>query len=122
MTNKRIVHSEAQSVVNKLLCLPLAIDQAAAFISHRPQMPLKSYLARYEKKAKELLGVNEHPWPDYELTCMTTWEISRSAIHKESRPAADLLQVCAFFNNDDIWGELLRRSFCFEEKLLSGSS
>jgi hypothetical protein len=108
--------------VETLHCLPLAIDQAAAFISLRPQMTFDAYLSRYERKAKELLGKNEHPWPDYTHTCMTTWEISREAVRETSRPAALLLQVCSFFNNDDIWGEFLRRSMYFEGKSLSGVS
>ena len=83
-------------------------------------MTFDTYLERYDTKAKELLSLNEHPWPDYKKTCMTTWEMSREAIREESRPAAVLLAVCSFFNNDDIWGEYLRRSMYFEGKLLSG--
>ena len=83
-------------------------------------MTFDTYLERYDTKAKELLSKNEHPWPDYTETCMTTWEISREAIREESRPAAVLLAVCSFFNNNDIWGEYLRRSMYFEGKLLPG--
>ena len=110
----------ARRVVEKLHYFPLAIDQAAAYISLRPQMTFDTYLERYETKAKELLSKNEHPWPDYTKTCMTTWEISREAIREESRPAAVLLAVCSFFNNNDIWGEYLRRAMYFEGKLLPG--
>src|SRR5258706_526241 len=91
------VWTQAQAIVKTLYCLPLAIDQAAAYISLRPQMLLQTYLVRYETMAKDLLGNNEHKYPSYELTCMTTWEISRVAIREKSRAAAGLLQVCAFF-------------------------
>ena len=110
----------ARRVVAKLHYFPLAIDQAAAYISLRPQMTFDTYLERYETKAKELLSKNEHPWPDYTKTCMTTWEISYEAIREESQPAADLLRVCSFFDNNDIWGEFLRRAMHFEGKLLPG--
>lgn len=114
------VWTQAQAIVKTLYCLPLAIDQAAAYISLRPQMKMETYLVRYNSTAKELLGNNEHQYPTYEFTCMTTWELSHDAIRGKSREAATLLQVCSFFNNDDIWGGFLRRSFYVEGQLQSG--
>jgi hypothetical protein len=114
------VRKGAEGIVRLLHCLPLAIDQAAAYIALRPQISLESYISKYEAMAKELLGNNEHKFPTYQLTCMTTWEISFNAIRNTSRPAALLLQACSYLDNDDIWGGFLRRSFYIESELQSG--
>lgn len=112
----------ARRVAEKLQYFPLAIDQAAALLSLYAHMSFNDYITRYDQQAKVLLSTNEHPWPDYSETCMTTWEISRSFVRKKSRPAAILLQVCSFLDNDDIWGDLLRRSFYFEGELVKGKT
>jgi hypothetical protein len=41
-------------------------------------------------------------------TVFTTWEISFAAINKTLPGAADLLLVCSFFANNDLWEELFR--------------
>lgn len=45
----------------------------------------------------------------------TTWEISFQAIKAENEAAADLLLLCSFLSNEDIWEEMLRRGQNLEE-------
>lgn len=90
------VRQEARKIVQKFECLPLAVDQAAAYIARNTTMPLERYLPRYEAKAKEILNDNSRLWPVYKQTCMTTWEMSFQAVREKSRQASVLLQVCSF--------------------------
>jgi hypothetical protein len=41
-------------------------------------------------------------------TIFTTWEISFAAINKTLPQAADLLLMCSFFANNDLWEGLFR--------------
>ena len=37
----------------------------------------------------------------------TTWDLSFQHIHKQNKSAAKLLQLWAYFDNQDLWFELL---------------
>ena len=84
----------------ELGCLPLAIEQAGAFVAESPGMTLRRYLELFRSRAGELLARGRQP--DYEATVATTWELAFQAVERASPLAAALLQVCAFVNPDDI--------------------
>lgn len=92
---------------------PLAIDQAGAYLRRRPHVPMREYIRKFERKEmdtrpRELLEQNENLWPDYPLTCMTTFEVSREAMDEENPHALQVLQHCSWLDRDDIWVEFLR--------------
>jgi hypothetical protein len=110
-----------QNVAAKLLqllgYLPLAIEQAGAYISvqrqslsHSGSQALRRYLDTYKKNAKSLL--QEHPrrsvWGYRNDTVFTTWEVSFNAIRKEAPRAAELLLSCGFVARSDIFEDMFR--------------
>ena len=92
---------------------PLAIDQASAYLRKRPFITLDDYILAYKNKLKEiqsreLLIRNENIWPDYSLTCMTTFETSRDAIQAANPDAPKVLQLCCWLDRDHIWIPFLK--------------
>lgn len=97
-------------LVEKLGRLPLAIEQAGAYICVR-KLSFKQYLQLYDDDKKGML--NQKPpnaaWSYRNGTVFTTWEVSFAAVSDESPESAELLLLCAWLANGDIWGDLLRR-------------
>ncbi len=92
---------QAARIVDALGGLPLALDQAGAYIEET-QCGLSQYLERYKTNSKELLQRRgdfplEHPDP-----VATTWQISFEEIEKRSTVAAELLCLCAFLSPESI--------------------
>jgi hypothetical protein len=83
--------------------LPLAIDQAGAYLN-RLSKPLSSFLPLFEANFKSTLSKKPPTalWQYGERTVITTWEISFQAIQSEDPEAARLLLLCSFLSNDDI--------------------
>jgi hypothetical protein len=82
--------------------LPLALDQAGAYISEQC-LDMDGYMDLYAEGRAHLL---RHRPPravwSYEETVFTTWEISFAAVSKLNTLAAKLLDVAAFFHSDDV--------------------
>jgi len=89
----------------KLGALPLALDQAGAYIYNR-QITFREYLNRFDKTFAELASKKppDSMWYYREDTVFTTWEMSFSALGPGGQ---ELLDLCAFFDNEDIPEELL---------------
>lgn len=100
----------AADIVKKLGYLPLAIDQAGAYIATR-EIPLQTYLELYEGNSQRIFGERpQNPlWSYRDQTVFTTWEISFQAIEEKNKKSAELLLLCSFLHNEDIWEEMLRR-------------
>ncbi|MCP5096507.1 MAG: tetratricopeptide repeat protein, partial [Chloroflexi bacterium] len=79
--------------------LPLAMEQAAAFM-HKQQMAPADYLAWF-KEQRDSLWANEDTPDDYPFTVATTWKIGFDHAQKQAG-AADLLHLCCFFAPDGI--------------------
>ena len=90
----------AKELAEKLGCLPLALEQASAFIETSGR-PMAHYLDLFEKRQSELLERGELS-TEYPDTVATTWSISFQNVERENKPAAELLRLCAFFAPDDI--------------------
>ena len=91
----------AKDIVEQLAGLPLALDQAAAYIEETG-CGLSGYLDLYRNHGPELLWrrgalVSDHPDP-----VATTWALSFENIEKANPAAAELLRFCAFLNPDGI--------------------
>jgi hypothetical protein len=96
--------------VQRLGQLPLAIHQAGAYL-HSLGKPLKDYLPLFERNMKHILSKKppEVTWAYRDDTVFTTWEISFKAIRDVNPKSAELLVVCSFLSNEDIWEDLLQR-------------
>lgn len=96
--------------------LPLAIDQAGAYIS-TCQISFKSYIDVYEKNFRRILETRPHSlaWSYRDKTVFTTWEISFNSIMVENKASAHLLLLCSFLHNEDIKDKILRRGLELEE-------
>jgi hypothetical protein len=100
-----IERNDALVIVQKLGALPLALDQAGSYISSM-QISYSQYLSRLNSAFAEIASKRppKYVWKYREDTVFTTWEISFAALG----PAAQqLLLLCGFFDNEDIWEGLL---------------
>lgn len=83
----------------KLGYLPLAIQQAGAYISAR-QLSLNEYLPKYQKGFEAVMKKRSRCPDNYGHTVYTTWQMSFDAVKKESNNAAQLLITYGFLSND----------------------
>ncbi|MFC6085033.1 FxSxx-COOH system tetratricopeptide repeat protein [Sphaerisporangium aureirubrum] len=95
---------DADELSERLGDLPLAIEQAAVWLSETG-MPISEYLQLFDEKRQELLSVE-----GAEIPVAAAWNVSFDRL-RESHPAAlQLLQVCAFFAPEPIPRSLLTRT------------
>jgi len=89
----------ANTIVNVLGCLPLAIAQAGAYIKNEC-IPTDRYLLHYHSQTRELelLGyINKVSWP-YRQSSATTWIGSFQAVEKKNPAAAHWLALYCFLD------------------------
>ncbi len=96
----------ALELVRELGGLPLALDQAGAYMEESPYS-LAGYVQLYKKERFALLKrrggiIEDHPEP-----VATTWRLSFEQVQQANAAAADLLRCCAFFDPDTIPEELI---------------
>jgi len=104
---KRTAQEEgAAELADALGDLPLALEQAAAYVE-ATGIALTDYLKLFQTRRRELWG-KEKPPEAYSETVATTWTLAMDQVRRESRPAADLLNLCAYLAPDDIPLSLLR--------------
>lgn len=92
----------AEAVAEALGDLPLALEQAAAYVDST-QISLAGYLSRLESKAPALFQRGSPS--GYEHTIATTWELAFAQLEQDPGCAA-LLFCCAFFAPERIPREL----------------
>ncbi len=99
----------------QLECLPLAIIQAAAFITGN-DMPVDRFITHLREGDEALIKILSRD-PEYELggsgptsSVAATWKLSFDQILKQNPQAADLLAIMIFFDRQRIPVEWLRRS------------
>ncbi|KAF1813703.1 kinesin light chain 1 [Eremomyces bilateralis CBS 781.70] len=108
-TSKReglIRDPDAVKLVNELDGLPLALATAGAYLEQMTTS-LAEYLRLYteswlklQKRSPELSSYEDR-------TLYSTWDISFKHVQKQNRLSAQLLQLWAYFDNQDLWFELL---------------
>jgi tetratricopeptide (TPR) repeat protein len=96
----------AQAIAHDLGGLPLALDQAGAYLEET-SCSLDDYHQLYQTRRKDLLGLRktlsaEHPEP-----VSTTWSLSFGHVEQANPAAAALLRFCAYLAPDAIPEELL---------------
>jgi len=96
----------ARKIVQELGGLPLALDQAGAYIEET-NCSLSRYLSLYQTRRASLLKrrgglVADHPEP-----VATTWSLSFERVEQTNQLASELLRFCAFLYPEDIPEELI---------------
>ena len=103
-------HKEAKNIVKRLGYLPLAIDQAGAFLYTR-EKPLRTYLPSFESSIKRVLSQKPGPrsvWP-YDETVFSTWELNFREIKTRNPKAAEIIILCSFLSNVEIQPDFIER-------------
>src|SRR5262249_54458738 len=98
----------AEQLVRLMDGLPLALDQAGAYIQET-RGRLLEYLQLFETKQGHLLsrrgeGASEHP-----ASVVATWSLSFGRVEQQNPVAAALLRCCAFVHPDAIPEELFTK-------------
>jgi tetratricopeptide (TPR) repeat protein len=96
----------AHELVTLMDGLPLALDQAGAYIEETGT-DLSRYLKLYKTQRKALLKRRSKFPTDHPEPVASTWLLSFQKIEKRNSVAADLLRFCAFLQPDAIPEELL---------------
>jgi len=115
---------EAKKIVERLGCLPLAVDQAASYLAFRqdPITKLGEFLGRYEAQREKVLKHLPHESWEYStidqtngstaLSAITTWEMSLQQLQwkcgNDTDSVIHLLSLCAFLAPTTI-GEFMFR-------------
>jgi len=97
---------DAGALAHELGHLPLALEQAAAYIEAADITP-PEYLDLFRTRREELWK-DEKPPLDYGKTVAATLTIAMQQVEKDAPAAADLLNLCAFLAPDDIPLSLFR--------------
>src|SRR6266571_2645464 len=97
---------EAMQISQQLGGLPLALDQAGAYVEETG-CRLQDYQRIYRQRRRELLKqrgglVRSHPEP-----VATTWSLSFRRVQEKQPAAAELLRLCAFLAPEDIAEEMI---------------
>lgn len=93
----------AESIVRELDGLPLALEQAGAYIEIN-QSTLQAYLKAYQQRQTAIL---QKPIQQYSRSVATTWSLNFEQVERDNPRAADLLRCLAFLAPDAIPEELL---------------
>jgi hypothetical protein len=99
---------EAKSIATQLDGLPLALDQAAAYIEETG-CGLRDYINLYRHHAPALLRYRGTLSSNYAYPVASTWILSFDNIQKANAASAELLLFCSFLHPDAIHEELLRK-------------
>jgi Tetratricopeptide repeat len=98
----------AHQLAKELGYLPLALEQAGAFIYER-KLRFADYLTSYRQRRLALLQRQLPKTGNYPESVATTWSLNFQAIEQTSPAAAELLRFSAFLSSDNIPQELLVR-------------
>ncbi|GGZ73837.1 FxSxx-COOH system tetratricopeptide repeat protein [Streptomyces echinoruber] len=95
---------EADQVATAVGDLPLAVEQAAAWLAETAT-PTGEYLRRLTEQTAAVLALNQAA--DYPETVAATWNISIERLKERSPASVRLLQLCAFLAPEPISSKLL---------------
>ncbi|GKT51713.1 nephrocystin-3 [Colletotrichum spaethianum] len=98
----------ANVLARRLDGLPLALSTAGAYLN-QVSTTCAEYLQLYDESWLRLQ--RESPQLlDYDQALYSTWGVSFNHIQQQSRGAAMLLRLWAYFDNEDLWFELLQEA------------
>jgi tetratricopeptide (TPR) repeat protein/DNA-binding XRE family transcriptional regulator len=91
----------AQAIVEAVDGLPLALDQAGAYIEGTG-CNLSDYLKFYKTRRHRLLRMRGESAAGHPEPVATTWSLSFEKVERANPAAAELLRLCAFLHPDEI--------------------
>ncbi|HAG97900.1 MAG TPA: hypothetical protein DCL75_03315 [Ktedonobacter sp.] len=106
MEEHRAQQAQATEIVIALDGLPLALDQAGAYIEET-RCGLSQYLNLYGTRRKELLMRRGRFPIDHPDSVAATWSLSFQQVEQASQAAADLLRLLAFLDPEAIPEEII---------------
>src|SRR3954453_3818544 len=87
--------------------LPLALATAGAYLS-RSNITFQQYLEKYHQcwnvDTRRSLRLQEYQ----NRTLYTTWNLSYNRLETDDPDAAHMLKLLAYFDNQEVWYDLLR--------------
>jgi tetratricopeptide (TPR) repeat protein len=99
---------EAEAICELLDGLPLALDQAGAYIEEK-RCTLSDYRKLYQTERADLLNRRSaYGKKDYPKSAATTWSLSFEQVKQANASAANLLELCAFLNPDAIAEDMIK--------------
>jgi len=87
-------HQQAEALARELDCLPLALEQAGAYIAQR-RLTLENYLQQWSRQRNKLLAWNDPRLMKYPKSVFVTWQTSFDQL---GEPARQLLQRLAWLS------------------------
>ena len=99
----------AAELAHELDGLPLALEQAAAYIAAGHGLTFQRYLEGYRSEGLKRLEARRPALGKYPRSVVSTWAANFDAVQKESPAAADVLRLSAFLAPDAIPFALLTR-------------
>jgi len=103
-----IEQSAATALAAELGYLPLALEQAAAYIVTN-RVPFTDYLTSYRKQRLKRLEKAKPNLGRYPDSVATTWALNLKEVQKAAPAAAALLNYCAFLHADAIPSNLFNQ-------------
>ncbi|MFC7385233.1 FxSxx-COOH system tetratricopeptide repeat protein [Sphaerisporangium rhizosphaerae] len=97
--------ADADKVANALGDLPLAIEQASAWLEQTGMRP-EEYVEVLEEQLTKMLKLGEQP-TDYPVPVAATWNVSFEQLTQHSRASARLLELLAFFGPESVSLDML---------------
>jgi len=107
--NIRAAEIEAiESIAQELDYLPLAMEQAGAYIS-KIKCSFQDYLSSYRERGLKLLEKFPASTGKYPQSVATTWSLNFEQVMQKSTAAAELLYASAFLDHDNIPFEIISK-------------
>ena len=94
------------NIIQELDYLPLAMEQAGAYIS-KIKCSFQDYLSSYHERGLALLEKYPATTGKYPKSVATTWSLNFEQVIEKSPFSADLLYASAFLNHDEIPFEII---------------
>lgn len=98
--------SQARAIAEQVDGLPLALDQAGAYIEETGR-GLADYVGLYQKYAFSLLQRRGAAELDHPASVATTFSLSLARIRERNAASVELLELCAFLQPDAIPEDML---------------
>jgi hypothetical protein len=87
--------------------LPLALATAGAYLD-QASISVSGYLRLYKESWAKLQKTSPEVSSYEDRTLYSIWQISYNRVEQRNRLSAKLLHLWAYFDNQDLWFELLR--------------